>query len=286
MQPSGTLGAQGDAVHAARADAHLATVAERPGFSTGLRCLTGGLWWTITTPQVWGLVLVPMVLGVVLTVALAAVAVAVVPGFIGDAFGPTSSAWGSASGVALKVLGTLLAVMLSALVGFALAQPLSGPALEGIVRRQEAELGAPVRPGSSLAVEIWRSLQSLLVGYMFGIPALILLLALSLVLPYATVVLFPLKLLVAAFTVAWDLCDYPMSVRGLRMSVRVGTIFRHARAVLGFSLALALAALVPCLLFLLLPGGVAGAARLMWAVERFERQGGRDMDGIPRTGVG
>lgn len=259
---------------------------ERPGFVTGLSCLFSGLWWTLTTPSVWPLAMVPIVLGLVLTSILGVVSIGFMPGWIAALVGPTSSALGSVGSAILQVLATVLAVAASALIGFALAQPLSGPALEGIVRRKEAELGAPKRPDSSIVAEIWRSLQSLAVGYMFGIPAITILLLLSLVVPYASIVLFPLKLVVAAFTIAWDLCDYPLSVRGLRMSHRVGTVMRHRGAVLGFSVALALAALVPCLLFLLLPGGVAGSARLMWLIEAYERREGRDMDGIPRLAGG
>lgn len=255
---------------------------ERPGFVTGLKCFFGGMWWTLTTPSVWPLAMVPMLLGLVLTALFSTLSIWLVPGSVDGLVGATSSTLGGVGRVVAQVLATVLAVAASALIGFALAQPLSGPALEAIVRRKEAELGAPPRPGSSIFTEIWRSLQSLAVGYMFGIPAIALLLLLSLVVPYAAIILFPFKLGVAAFTIAWDLCDYPLSVRGLRMSHRVGTILRHRGAVLGFSVALALAALVPCLLFFLLPGGVAGSARLMWLIEVFERRQGRDMDGIPR----
>jgi CysZ protein len=131
-------------------------------------------------------------------------------------------------------------------------------------------LGLPAQPESGFVVDIWRSLQSLLIGYAFGLPALALLLVLSFLVPYAAVVLFPLKMLVAAMTVAWDLCDYPLSVAGRPVGERVATVFRHFPAVIGFGLGIALAGLVPCLLFVLLPGGVAGATRLMGEVERWE----------------
>ncbi len=254
----------------------------RPKFTDGIRCLFSGLWWMVTTPAAWPLALVPMILGILMTAVLSAISIGFVPGWVADAIGPTSSTVAGVGTMLLQVVGTILAVLASALIGFALAQPLSGPAMEGIVRRKEAEFGAPTRPTASIGIEIYRSLQSLAVSYMFGIPAIIVLFGLSLIVPYAAFVLLPLKLLVAAFTIAWDLCDYPLSVRGLRMSTRAGTVWRHRGAVLGFSIGLALAALVPCVLFLLLPGGVAGATKLMWQIECYERQLGRDMDGIPR----
>jgi CysZ protein len=265
-----------------QAQGEVVAPAGRPGFVAGVKCLFGGIWWTISTPGVWPLALVPILLGLLLTSLLGALSIGFVPGWIGDVVDMSDSILGTVGTVVLQVLATLLAVVASALVGFALAQPLSGPALEGIVRRKERDLGAPERPESSLGVEIWRSLQSLGVSYMFGLPTIVLLLVLSILVPHASIVLFPLKLVVAALTIAWDICDYPLSVRGLPMGERVGTIIRHRGAVLGFSIGLALAGLVPCLLFLVLPGGVAGAAKLMWEIEVYERTHARDMDGIRR----
>lgn len=249
----------------------------RPGFASGFKALFGGLWWTLSNPGVWPLALVPLLLGLLLTSLLAAFSIGYVPDLVGARFGD------GVGGVLLKILVTIVAVLLSAIVGFALAQPLSGPALEGIVRRKERDLGAPERPEATIATEIWRSLQSLAVGYAFGLPVLVLLFALSLVMPYAEIILFPLKLMVAAFTIAWDVCDYPMSMRGLSVSHRIMVVKRNAGAVLGFSIGLALAGLVPCLLFLLLPGGVAGSTRLMWDIEAYERANGIDSDGVPAT---
>lgn len=250
---------------------------ERPGFASGFKALFTGLWWTIKTPAVWPLAMVPLALGCLLTWVLATVSIGYVPGLVEDSFGD------GIGGVVLQILITIVAVLLSALLGFALAQPLSGPALEAIVRRKESDLGAPARPEASILTEIWRSLQSLAVGYAFGLPILTLLFILSFLVPYAEIILFPLKLLVAAFTIAWDICDYPLSMRGLPVSHRVTVLSRNKAAVLGFSLGLALAGLVPCLLFLLLPGGVAGSTRLMWEIEAYERARGADMDGIRRT---
>jgi CysZ protein len=254
---------------------------QSPGFFAGLTCFFRGLGWTFATPQVWPLAMVPMGLGVGLSALIGWLTVPFMPSLMRTLL-PTESTLGGIGVGVLTALAIALVIVLGVIVGFALAQALSGPALEGIVRRQERALGAQAREESSFLVEVGNSLKSLLVGYMFGLPPLILLFLLSFVVPYAAIVLFPLKLLVAAMTLAWDICDYPLSVRGLRMRVRVGIMFRHFGAIAGFGLALALASLVPCVLFVLLPGGVAGAARLMLRIEEHERKSGRDMDGIPR----
>jgi CysZ protein len=126
----------------------------------------------------------------------------------------------------------------------------------------------------------------MLLGYACGLPALATLALITLLLPFASVVSVPLKLMVTAFIIAWDLCDYPLSIRGLRARRRLDLIFTYKGAVLGFGVGLAACGLVPCLLFLFLPAGVAAASRLMWEVERYEHALGRQLDGsaVPSGG--
>ncbi|MEZ4441018.1 MAG: EI24 domain-containing protein [Polyangiaceae bacterium] len=252
-------------------------VQAQPGFRTGLTCLFGGLKWLATTSAAWPRAAVPMVLAMIVSVGLSGLSIAYVPDLVGAYFGADHGQLAQVGIGVLKVVITILAIAASALVAFALAQPLSGMALEGIVRLREADLGAPTRPPTSFAADIGRSLQSLVVGYAFGVPALLGLFALSLIVPMASVILFPLKLFVAAMTVAWDICDYPLSVRGLRVSRRVALMRHHWRPILGFGIGLALTGLIPCALLLFLPGGVAGAAQLMWTIEQWERTQGRGL---------
>jgi len=245
---------------------------KKPGFMRGLKALFGGLGWLITTPGAWPLAMVPFLIALLLMVGLGYATYAYVPGLVDGWLGQNDAWYATVGATLLKVVAVLLGWILSALTGFGLAQPISGPALEGLVRKKERELGAPERPKSALATEIWRSLQSLLVGYAIGLPTLALLFLLSLFVPAASVVLFPLKLVVAASMAAWDLCDYPLSVRGVSVGERVGTLRRHKGAVLGFGLGLALAGLIPLMLFLLLPAGVVGATRLLHEIEVYEGQ--------------
>jgi CysZ protein len=97
-----------------------------------------------------------------------------------------------------------------------------------------------------------------------------LLFVVDLVFAPAMVITIPLKLLVTAMLLAWDICDYPLSIRGVSIGTRVSFMKRNVKAMLGFGFALALVALVPCLLLLVLPFGVAGAARLTHSIERYE----------------
>jgi len=247
------------------------TPPRRPTFVTGVRCMFGGIGWLATTPGAWPLAAVPLVIGVVATAILAFTSVGWVPDLIAALIGPTTGTWAGIGVVLLEILATALAIVVGCLLAFAVAQPLAGPALEALVRQQERDLGAPTREPTGWARDIGRALLSVLVGYAFGLPAMVLLLIISLLLPVASIITVPLKLLVAAGTIAWDLCDFPLSVGGVPVAQRIRTIARHGGAVLGFSLGLALAGLIPCLLFLLIPAGVVGATRLMWEVERWEQ---------------
>ncbi|MDZ7588451.1 MAG: hypothetical protein U5J78_04675 [Parasphingorhabdus sp.] len=69
---------------------------------------------------------------------------------------------------------------------------------------------------------------------------------------------------------AWDVCDYPLSVRGLPVRVRVAFLQKHFFPVLGMSAGVALLGLVPCGVLFALPIGVAGATRLLFEIERAE----------------
>ncbi|AKT35990.1 EI24 domain-containing protein [Chondromyces crocatus] len=241
--------------------------APRPGFTAGLRALLHGFGFILGNPAVWPLALVPMVVVLVSASLLGWTAISFVPEQVRTLLGA------HAEGILAKVvevIATGVALLVAVLLGLALAQPLSGPALERIVRRVEQQMGAPVWPATSVLEDVLRSLQSMLVPYMVGLPILVALFLLNLVFPPAVVVTFPLKLILTAFMVAWDLGDYPQSIRGVSISQRLTFMARHPAAMLGFGAGLVLLGLVPCLLLLVLPAGVAGAARLTVQLERWE----------------
>lgn len=250
--------------------APLAAPAPRPGFGAGVLSLFSGFGYLLGTPAVWPLAAVPVVIALGLSAVLSTVAVKLIP--------PLFAAWlGTTSGLLATVAGVLvtgLAMVVALLVGFGLAQPLSGSALGGIVRRVEAREGAPAWPETGFVTDALRSLESMVVGYAFGLPALGLLFLINVVFPPAAVVTFPLKMVVIAITLAWDLCDYPLSLRGWPIAARISFMKRNAAAMIGFGFGLALLSLFPCALVLVLPAGVAGAARLTVAIERAEAASG------------
>lgn len=244
-----------------------------PGFFAGVRCFFAGLGFLVRTPSAWPLAMVPAVVVVALGSFLGFLVLKLVPPLVADLYARHAGADGTLDTVlstGAQVLATIVAVILSFLLAFSLAQPLSGPALEALVRRQEVELGAPTRPETSFATDVGRSLKSSLVGLLIGAPILAVLMVVSFVLPPAQVVTVPLKAVVVTTVLAWDLCDYPLSVRGLRIRVRVAFLQKHFFPVVGMAVGVALLALIPCGVLFALPIGVAGATRLIHEIEQAE----------------
>ena len=139
--------------------------AARPGFGAGIKALWGGVSWLAKTPDAWPLAAVPIAIGIGISGVLTWLSIAWVPALVADLIGPTSGTLAGIGAFLLKVVSTLVAILLAALFGFSLAQPLSGSALEALVRRKEKELGGTPRPPTSFWFDVWCSLQSLLVSY-------------------------------------------------------------------------------------------------------------------------
>ena len=238
-----------------------------PGFLDGLRAPFGGLGFIMSTPSTWAAALVPVVIVLALTMLLGFGGVAGTRALL-DAFLPVlaTDVWYAS---VVRVLLYAVAVMIAALVSMALAQPLSGPALERIVRAQERALGAGEHPSDDRALaSFWRGLRVTAVSLSFAALAIGLLLVVDVFVPPAAVVTVPLKFVVTALTLSWDVLDYPLGLRQRGVGQRLAWFRAHAPAVLGFGLALAVLFLVPCAGLLLLPAGAAGGARLVVASER------------------
>jgi CysZ protein len=175
---------------------------------------------------------------------------------------------------------TLLAALLGLLLALLITPPLSGPALERIVAIQERELGVPPRDALGLLSEMWCALRAQAFAAIFALPSLFLLWLVEFLFPPAAVVTTPLKLIVVSLSVAWNLFDYPLTLRGVRMRERFALVMAHKRACLGFGGAFAALFWVPCFGVLLLPVGVAAATRLLWQMLDADPA---LLPGLPRT---
>jgi CysZ protein len=153
-------------------------------------------------------------------------------------------------------------VLVALLVALALAQPLSGWALDGIVRMQREALGLPPLPELPMGRAALSSLVASLVALALGVPLLVLLTVLGWMVPPAAVVTIPAKIVVGALLLGWNLVDYPLALHGATLGDRLRWSGKHLLALLGFGLSAALLFGVPGFGLLALPCGVAGAARL------------------------
>jgi CysZ protein len=216
----------------------------------------------ITRPRLWGYASVPVAVLMVLGTAVGALGIwAASAG--SEALIGSGDAWHDVGRWALTILLSLLALVLAMLVAFALAQPISGFALEAISKRQESELGGRTWPDQKFSVSFVRTLKVTLFGLLCSLPIFAVLTLIGLAAPPATVVTIPLKLMLSALLIAWDLLDYPLGIRGAGVRDRLRFIGRNFGAVFLFGSLAAIGLLIPGLGLLLLPYGVAGASRLV-----------------------
>jgi CysZ protein len=233
------------------------------GFASVFRAL-GHL---LRTPRCWPLAAVPALLLVVLSAGALWGIVGFVEPWLRELLGAASSSelsLGQVGGVALSWLATALLAVLGVLLAMIMTPPLSAPALEGLVALREEELGILPRQSRGVWFELTCGLRAQALGLAVFGPILVLGWLANLVLPVAPVLVAPLTWLCGVFIVAWNLFDYPLTLRGVGARRRLAFLRRHAPEWLGFGAACALMFWVPCFGVLLLPVGVSAATEVVW----------------------
>jgi CysZ protein len=240
------------------------------GVVGGLNAFGGGIGFVVTTPSVWPYAAVPALMLVLLFTALACGGgYAAYHGFA-VAFGEELGAWGRTGRWLAIALTWVVTLLLAALLALALAQPLSGFALEKIVYAQERALTGRVSPPPGFFLSMVRSTKVALVTVFVGVTVIVPLFLVALAFPPAAVVTVPLKFVVAAWLLAWDFIDYPLGVREWGLRARFRWVARNFPAFTVFGLLWASLVVVPGVVLLLLPMGVAGATRLVVAADEGE----------------
>ncbi len=234
------------------------------GFFAGVRALFGGVGFVVSTPSAWGWAILPAIVATLLFGGSSALALwggsALSERLVADA---TASGWSMLGMWVLRILFWAVGILIAFVIAMSLAQPLSGFALDAVARKQELALGGKAWPDPPLLTSAVRSLRVSLAGLAVGLPILGILALVTVFFPPAAVVTVPLKFLVAGVLTAYDLLDYPLSLRGEDVGARVRFIAANFPAVLGFGVAAATVMLIPGGALFLLPFGVAGAARLV-----------------------
>jgi CysZ protein len=233
----------------------------------GARAFFGGIGFVVSRPGVWPYAMVPVV------VLLALVTVLGGGGIWGSwhvlsAMFAGSGAWATAAKWTLELVVGSIVLVLAVLFGFALAQPLSGFALESISETQDVTLGGTHHAKPRFFDNLTRSIAVNMLGLAVGVPLFVVLTVIELFAPPAVVVTFPLKFVLSALLLAWDLLDYPLGLRGVSVGQRLRFFGHNFWALLVFGSFGAIILLVPGLGLLLLPFGVAGATRLVVWSER------------------
>ena len=233
-------------------------------FFSGVKAVFGGLGFVVSTPSAWGWASIPVLVATVIFGGLGALTIWLGTDLAhrllwdaGDGTGTVVAIW------ALRVLFWAVGLVVAFVVAMSLAQPISGFALERIARKQETALGGRTWPDQPFVASTIRSLQVSLTALLVGLPILALLAVITFLVPPIAVVTVPLKFVVTGVLAAYDLLDYPLSIRGQGVSARVAFMKAHFSAVLGFGCAVAALLLIPGFGLFLLPFGVAGAARMV-----------------------
>ncbi|HEX5272044.1 MAG TPA: EI24 domain-containing protein [Gemmataceae bacterium] len=233
------------------------------GVGDGLGAFFGGIGFVIATPGVWPYALVPVTVLLVLACG----------GCAGGAVGAweavfhfidrEAGGWKQAEGWVLTVLLAVVFILLALLAALALAQPLSGFALDAISHAQEKAMTGRASPKPPVLASAWNALKIGLVSFLLGVPVLAGLTVIGLLFPPAAVVTIPLKILVCGWMLAWDFVDYPLTMRDLGLRARLRWVVRNFPAFTVFGVLWALLVVVPGLVLLLLPMGVAGATQMV-----------------------
>ena len=232
------------------------SVARSP-FVRGFVAPWEGLLWLVRNPSAWGLALVPTIVFLLLLVLLSGTGIVVAEKLLGT--GQT----GDLLGIVIHLVAWLVAVLVAAVLSLALAKPLSGVALEALATRREADLGLPKRPEIGAIEGMLRSLRVTLFGLAVTLPLVLALAVLTLFVPVLSIVTVPLKLLLTCTMLAWDVVDYPLSVRGAGVRSRLAWFSENPQMAVGMGAGLALMFCVPAAGLLLIGAGVAGATKLV-----------------------
>jgi len=223
----------------------------------------GGVGFIIGTPRTWPLAALPAAIMTLLTILFTVLAVWGSAEFSAWVFGSERGTWGGIGYWVVVVLLVLVLFLIGVLLALLLAEPLAALALERISQAQQRAITGSAPPPSPLIGSIWMNVKAITFSLALGGPTLLALFAVNLFFPPAAIVTVPLKLLVFGWMLAWDFIGYPMGLRKQGLRARLKWVFRNFGAFTLFGLMWAFCVVVPGVVLVLLPMGVAGATRMV-----------------------
>lgn len=235
----------------------------------GFEAFVGGIGFVMATPRVWAYALVPVGMLLLLSCGFFGLGIWGSHHLSSWLIGPDPGDWGQIGYWGLWIAFVVIGLFAAVLLALSLAQPLSGFALEAISHAQEMALTGTAAPKVSFIASLVSTTTAVVVALLVGGTALAILFLISFFFPPAAVVTVPLKVLVCGWMLAWDFIDYPLALRGVGLEGRFAWVGRNFAAFTLLGVLWALLVVVPGVVLLVLPMGVAGATRLVVADERF-----------------
>ena len=235
---------------------------------SGLDAFCGGIVFVIVTPRVWGYALVPFAMLVLLLCGLWGLGIWGSHHLSNSLIDLDAGLWGQIRYWGLMIPLGVAAFLAAVLLALSLAQPLSGFALESIAHAQEIALTGTAAPKVSFVAAMLSTLMAVVIALLIGGTLLAVLFLISFFFPPAAVVTVPLKVLVCGWMLAWDFIDYPLAMRGVGLEGRFAWVGRNFGAFTLFGMLWALLVVVPGVVLLVLPMGIAGATRMVVDDER------------------
>ncbi len=251
------------------------------GLFAGWEAFANGIGFLVVTPRVWGYALVPVTMLLLLCCGLFGLAVWGSNWLSASVFGPDPGTWGRVGYWSMTIALWLVGLVVAVLLALSLAQPLSGWALESISHAQEVALTGTAAPTTSFLANLLSTAKAVVIALLVGGTLLAILFVINFFFPPAMIVTVPLKLIVCGWMLAWDFLDYPLAMRGVGLEGRFAWVGRNFGAFTLFGLLWALLVVVPGVVLLVLPAGVAGATRLVVADERLRRNPRHAVDVLP-----
>ncbi len=235
----------------------------RPGVLAGARALLLGLRWLGQRRDLWPLAALPALLTLGLGTAGGGTGLYLGYHYTYKLLAPHAGL--NLEGILtflLALLLSLIAAALGMLLGTSLAVPLSGPTLERTAAAMRVHLGLPAPPEQGLR-GFTRSLAATALTWLGGLFGVGLLTLLGVLVPFVTPVTLPLKGVLLALLLTFDLGDPAFNGMGMSLSDRLLWLRTHLAAALGFGALAVLLLGVPVLGLFVLPAAVAGVTSLV-----------------------
>ncbi len=236
-----------------------------PSFWEGARALRAGLAFVGSRRDLWFAAAVPCLLVALVGLPLCWLAIGRAGPWLADWLLPGATTWYAVGAhVLVRWVASALGAYLAFWVALLAAPVLSAPALEHLVRAREVALGVPSRPSRGFLFELACGLEAQVGALLLVLPLWLACWLLSALVPGAALLLLPLQVLPLALGFAWNLLDYPLTLRGVRMRARFALLRQRPAPILGFGLVFAVATWIPGAALVLLPAGVVAATGLAW----------------------